>query len=115
LGSIADVSDKAVSTWENGVGEPRMGAVRRIADHFGISVSEILDSASANDPQSPDPKVVLLANDLQKDPELRKAVSLLQKRPELVDSLLRLNSLSPEEYELINSTMGRFRGSRRRK
>lgn len=43
LGEIAGVSDKAVSTWELGVKEPRMGAVARIAAHFGIPKSAILD------------------------------------------------------------------------
>lgn len=43
LGKIAGVSDKAISTWENGIAEPRMGAVQKIADYFGIKKSEIID------------------------------------------------------------------------
>ena len=43
LGEIAGVSGKAVSTWELGVKEPRMGAIQRIADHFGISKSSIIE------------------------------------------------------------------------
>lgn len=43
LGEIAGVSDKAVSTWEMGTAEPRMGALQRIATHFGISVASIID------------------------------------------------------------------------
>ena len=43
LGAIAGVSDKAVSTWEKGTAEPRLGAVQRIADHFGISKSQLID------------------------------------------------------------------------
>ena len=43
LGKIAGVSDKAISTWENGLAEPRMGAVQKIADYFGIKKSEIID------------------------------------------------------------------------
>lgn len=42
LGRIAGVSDKAVSTWENGSAEPRMGAIQKIADHFGISKGWII-------------------------------------------------------------------------
>ena len=34
FGKIAGVSDKAVSTWENGTAEPRMGAIQKIADYF---------------------------------------------------------------------------------
>ena len=43
LGQIAGVSDKAVSTWEQGIKEPRMGAIQKIADHFGIQKSNIID------------------------------------------------------------------------
>ena len=47
LGDIAGVSDKAVSTWENGTKEPRMGAVARLSAHFGIAKSAILDDTPA--------------------------------------------------------------------
>lgn len=43
LGKIAGVTDKAVSTWENGLADPRMGAVQRMADYFGVRKSDILD------------------------------------------------------------------------
>ena len=45
LGEIAGVSDKAVSTWENGTAEPRMGAVQRIAEHFNITKGSIVDDS----------------------------------------------------------------------
>ena len=43
FGKIAGVSDKAVSTWEVGTAEPRMGAIQKIANHFDIRKSEIID------------------------------------------------------------------------
>ena len=43
LGQIAGVSDKAVSTWEQGIKEPRIGAIQKIADHFGIQKSNIIE------------------------------------------------------------------------
>ena len=43
LAEIAGVSDKAVSTWENGIKEPRMGAIQKIADHFGILKSDLIE------------------------------------------------------------------------
>lgn len=43
LGHIAGVSDKAVSTWEADLKIPRMGAVQRMADYFGLPKSAILD------------------------------------------------------------------------
>lgn len=43
FGKIAGVSDKAVSTWEADIKTPRMGAIQKIADYFGIPKSAILD------------------------------------------------------------------------
>ncbi|MHB0798929.1 XRE family transcriptional regulator [Bacillus thuringiensis] len=43
FGEIAGVSDKAVSTWEKGLKEPRMGAIQKIADHFEIFKSDIIE------------------------------------------------------------------------
>jgi repressor LexA len=43
FGIIAGVSDKAVSTWENGTKEPRMGVIQKIADHFGLQKSNIIE------------------------------------------------------------------------
>lgn len=48
FGKIAGVSDKAVSTWENGKKEPRMGAIQKIALYFNINKSEIIDDAEAS-------------------------------------------------------------------
>ena len=45
LGKIAGVSDKAVSTWELGIKIPRMGAVEKMANYFGIPKSAILDDS----------------------------------------------------------------------
>lgn len=43
FGKIAGVTDKAVSSWENGEKTPRMGAIQKLADYFGISKSEIIE------------------------------------------------------------------------
>ncbi len=43
FGKISDVSSMAVSQWENDRAVPRMGAVQRIADYFGINKSAIID------------------------------------------------------------------------
>lgn len=52
LGKIAGVSDKAVSTWELGIKTPRMGAVEKMANYFGITKSAIVDDAPAAQPNS---------------------------------------------------------------
>ncbi|MBR2674320.1 MAG: helix-turn-helix transcriptional regulator [Mogibacterium sp.] len=52
FGKIAGVSDKAVSTWENGTAEPRMGAIQRIADYFGVSKGWIVDDTRSSSSES---------------------------------------------------------------
>ena len=49
--AIAGVSDKAVSTWENGTKIPRMGAIQKIADHFGLLKSAIIEPSIAHQNQ----------------------------------------------------------------
>lgn len=48
LAQIAGVTDKAVSTWENDLKIPRMGAIQKIADYFHISKSAIIEDESQN-------------------------------------------------------------------
>lgn len=43
LADIANVTDKAVSTWEVGTKTPRMGAIEKISMHFNIPKSAIVD------------------------------------------------------------------------
>jgi transcriptional regulator with XRE-family HTH domain len=43
LAEIAGVTNKAVSAWETGNKEPRMGAIEKIANHFGIKKSNIIE------------------------------------------------------------------------
>ena len=49
LAKIAGVSRGAVSQWEGGFSEPRMGAIQNIADHFGISKSAIIEDGGMFD------------------------------------------------------------------
>lgn len=43
LAEIAGVTNKAVSTWENGKAIPHMGCIQKMADYFGISKSDIIE------------------------------------------------------------------------
>lgn len=74
FGKIAGVSDKAVSTWENGTAEPRMGAIQKIADYFGVSKGWIIDNDLSDDPHQTyylDPAAAQLAQELFERPEMR--------------------------------------------
>jgi transcriptional regulator with XRE-family HTH domain len=43
FGKIAGVSRGAVSQWEGGFSEPRMGAIEKLARHFGIPKSWLIE------------------------------------------------------------------------
>lgn len=43
LAKIAGVTRGAVSQWEGGFSEPRMGAIQKMADYFGITKSNIIE------------------------------------------------------------------------
>lgn len=49
IAKIAQVSDKAVSAWERGLKEPRMGAIQRLADYFGLLNSDFINGISLED------------------------------------------------------------------
>ncbi len=74
FGAIAGVSDKAVSTWEQGLKNPRKGVINKLAQHFNVSPAWIEgytdDPTNYNDPEliSRIPQSILTAfgGDVQK-------------------------------------------------
>lgn len=44
IAKIAGVSYQAVSSWERGEKSPRMGAIIRLAQHFGLKNSDLIDN-----------------------------------------------------------------------
>jgi repressor LexA len=62
IADIAGVSGQAVSNWELGTKIPRMGYIQRIADHFGLKKSDIIegDATSAIKSISDDETKILI-------------------------------------------------------
>jgi transcriptional regulator with XRE-family HTH domain len=48
LAEIAGVTNKAVSAWESGLSEPRMGAIEKMATRFNIKKSNIIEDGGMN-------------------------------------------------------------------
>lgn len=90
LGEIAGVTDKAVSTWESGKKDPRMGAIQRICDYFKISKSEIL--LDANEIENIKPKV---------DKDLDRYLTMLRDRSEMRMLFDVSEDASKEQIEAI--------------
>nr|DAF99186.1 MAG TPA: Repressor protein CI [Podoviridae sp. ctW0z17]DAP60210.1 MAG TPA: Repressor protein CI [Caudoviricetes sp.] len=73
LALIAGVTDKAVSTWESGAKEPRMGAIQKIADHFGLKKSNLIEDNGLTEKQGYyiDPEAAKMAQELYENPGMR--------------------------------------------
>ena len=99
LGKIAGVSDKAVSSWENGTAEPRIGAVQKIADHFGIKKSEVID----DDPDET----------YHFDPETAEIVNAAKERPEMKALFSSSRKLSPQDAKTVLDIIEAFKKNNR--
>lgn len=93
LGEIAGVSGKAVSKWESGAGDPRMGAVQKIADHFHISKSVIIDEY-----------------DEQQDAKQQAIQKAFSDRPDMRILFDTANDMDPEDVERFIKMMKAFKG-----
>lgn len=92
LGQIAGVSDKAVSTWEQGLKEPRMGAIQKLADYFGIRKSDIIEDGGLVSKQT----TSSLSLTQQEETHIKKYRQLDADGRERVDYVLDM------EYKLAN-------------
>lgn len=91
LANIAGVTNKAVSAWETGVKEPRMGAIQKIADHFGFKKSNIIEKDGLNNIQAICEYAVS-----KKDSNLSQ---------EDVDFLRRFHALPPTGQHMLVNTL----------
>jgi len=86
LGDIAGVSAKAVSKWESGAGNPRMGAVQRMADHFHISKSTIIDEYDQQDERE-----LMLERAFGDRPEMRELFAIAETAtPEDIEKAIKI-------------------------
>lgn len=46
IAKIAGVSDKTVSSWENGSRSPKLGSINKICQYFGIDLNTFIDESS---------------------------------------------------------------------
>lgn len=102
LGLIAGVTDKAVSTWEQGIKEPRMGAIQKMADHFGIKKSDIIEdqpaapATTANAMELSEREIILIKKYRQLDADGKALVdSIIDTR------LMQLGDKAEEKEEAL--------------
>jgi len=68
LGKIVNVSDKAVSSWENEISEPKIKTLQILADHFGLQKSDLVDER--NTPFA-DKDTMFYAMELRENPKMQ--------------------------------------------
>ena len=81
LAKMLDVTDRAISAWETGIKEPRIKNIRKIAEIFNISPSEIMDGDLETYYKT------------KKSPAPAAAETRELTREELIDILMRLRIL----------------------
>lgn len=101
LGQIAGVSDKAVSTWEQGLKEPRMGSIQKLADYFGIRKSDIIEDGGLMSKRTP-PSLSLTQ---QEETHIKKYRQLDDGGKEEIDDLIdvKLAKLQRKAEEGVES------------
>ena len=102
LGQIAGVSDKAVSTWEQGLKEPRMGAIQKLADYFSIRKSDIIEDGGLMSKRTPSPSLPLTQ---QEETHIKKYRQLDADGKEEIDDIIdvKLAKLQRKAEEDVES------------
>ena len=95
LAKIAGVTDKAISTWESGTRIPRMGAIQKMADYFGLQKSDIIEDNSR-----------ILSDDGSTWTHARESEGN-ESDAQLLQNAKR--DLSPEDYRLVIALIKRLR------
>ena len=92
LAKIADVSPKTVSAWETGRIIPRMGPIQKIADHFGLQKSDIIEP--------PNPISQIITNKDRED-----KLSLSEDEKKLV---YKYRSLANNYQQMVSNVVSAF-------
>lgn len=71
LSKLVGVSESTVGKWLLMKAIPRMGAIQKLADYFGVGKSYFLEIDPTSEGYYTDPEVAQMANDLKDDPQMR--------------------------------------------
>lgn len=84
LAVILGVSDKAVSSWENGNRTPRMGPIEKMAAYFQVPKSYFFDDEISKQP-------------IPREQEAMSHINYILSRPEIHELLLLAEASSKQE------------------
>lgn len=86
LAEIAGVTNKAVWAWENGLSEPRMGAIERIANHFGLKKSNIIEEGGMEEDYDNDIETIAAHREGDNDDWTEEELKLIEDFKDFVRS-----------------------------
>ena len=97
LAEVAGVTENAVSKWENGYAEPRMGAIERMAACYGLSKMNIIEDAGMTliDPITKKPR----------SPLPKGAIFPRRSKPAFAPKLGRVHAGDPQDPEVMDGPM----------
>ena len=122
FGEIAGVSDKAVSTWENGTAEPRMGAIQKISDYFNISKGQLLECNMCDIIKKPDMCSYIekenkeenkneTSNSYYLDDDAKELAEFMLENPEYKVLFDASRNVSKEDIEFVKEMIDRMSGN----
>lgn len=97
LAEVAGVTENAVSKWENGYSEPRMGTIERIAACYGLSKMNIIEDGG-----------MLLVDPITKKvraPLPKGAILPIKSKPAYAPLLGRVHAGDPRDPEMMDGPM----------
>lgn len=97
LAEVAGVTENAVSKWENGYSEPRMGTIERIAACYGLSKMNIIEDGG-----------MLLVDPITKKvraPLPKGAILPIKSKPAYAPLLGRVHAGDPRDPETMDGPM----------
>lgn len=93
LASILNVSKQTISNWETGTKTPRMGSIQKMADHFNVTKSFIIDGYEKKE-------IDAVYNKLSPDRKV-KVYDFASEQLEEQNRILNFNTKSKVEKEVL--------------
>lgn len=101
LAAVANVSESAVSLWELGKSQPRMGTIQKIADHFGIKKSNIIEDGGMKEVLN----MPYNLNDIERFGHIPQSQLTPQQQKALQIGYENANSIGEHLYSAVNDRL----------
>ncbi len=94
LASMLGVTQQALSNYENGLREPDLDTINKIANYFGVSIDYLLCRTNVRNSD-------IIEEAIKDDPELERIWNMLNNRDEVRLMFKKIADLKPEDVKRI--------------